>query len=139
MVNRDITNLAISMARRMWPHRMAAARRYAHALSVFACTCAPAQGLSRTRDGLLVVEMDLNLCRQVKDKWGFRVLVCVRARGCIADDTTLALVCGPSNARDSSGLPATVDRVQKRVIYSGIVHSHNYTCRQTGGILVVRK
>ncbi|GAB6028686.1 Beta-ureidopropionase [Chamberlinius hualienensis] len=29
-------------------------------------------GLSRTRDGLLVVEMDLNLCRQVKDHWGFR-------------------------------------------------------------------
>ncbi|XP_013400481.1 beta-ureidopropionase-like [Lingula anatina] len=30
-------------------------------------------GLSRTRDGLLVVEMDLNLCRQVKDKWNFRM------------------------------------------------------------------
>ncbi|KAB7501264.1 Beta-ureidopropionase [Armadillidium nasatum] len=29
--------------------------------------------LSRIRDGLLVVEMDLNLCRQVKDKWGFRM------------------------------------------------------------------
>ena len=27
--------------------------------------------LSRTRDGLLVTEVDLNLCRQVKDKWGF--------------------------------------------------------------------
>jgi beta-ureidopropionase len=23
------------------------------------------------QDGLLVVELDLNLCRQVKDKWGF--------------------------------------------------------------------
>lgn len=31
------------------------------------------QGLSRTRDGLMVAEMDLNLCRQVKDRWGFRV------------------------------------------------------------------
>jgi beta-ureidopropionase len=31
-------------------------------------------GLSRTRDGLLVTEVDLNLCRQVKDKWGFRVI-----------------------------------------------------------------
>ena len=31
------------------------------------------QGLSRTRDGLLVTEMDLNLCRQVKDKWCLRV------------------------------------------------------------------
>ena len=29
--------------------------------------------MSRTRDGLLVAEMDLNLCRQIKDKWGFRV------------------------------------------------------------------
>lgn len=28
-------------------------------------------GLSRTRDGLLVTEVDLNLCRQIKDKWGF--------------------------------------------------------------------
>lgn len=30
-------------------------------------------GLSRTRDGLMVAEMDLNLCRQVKDRWGFRM------------------------------------------------------------------
>ena len=30
-------------------------------------------GLSRTRDGLLVAEMDLNLCRQIRDKWGFRM------------------------------------------------------------------
>ncbi|XP_067937588.1 beta-ureidopropionase-like [Watersipora subatra] len=30
-------------------------------------------GLSRTLDGLLVTEVDLNLCRQVKDKWGFRM------------------------------------------------------------------
>ncbi|XP_066981392.1 beta-ureidopropionase [Macrobrachium rosenbergii] len=30
-------------------------------------------GLSRTRDGLLVAEVDLNLCRQAKDKWGFRM------------------------------------------------------------------
>jgi predicted amidohydrolase len=29
--------------------------------------------LSRVRDGLLVCEVDLNLCRQVKDKWGFQV------------------------------------------------------------------
>ena len=28
-------------------------------------------GLSRTQDGLLVTEVDLNLCRQVKDRWGF--------------------------------------------------------------------
>lgn len=27
--------------------------------------------LSRTQDGLLISEIDLNLCRQVKDKWGF--------------------------------------------------------------------
>ncbi len=30
-------------------------------------------GLSRTRDGLLVTEMDLNLNRQVADKWNFKV------------------------------------------------------------------
>ncbi|KAJ1523835.1 hypothetical protein ONE63_010393 [Megalurothrips usitatus] len=30
-------------------------------------------GLSRTKDGLLIVEMDLNLCRQVRDSWGFRM------------------------------------------------------------------
>ncbi|XKL65148.1 hypothetical protein PGB90_005234 [Kerria lacca] len=30
-------------------------------------------GLSRIRDGLLIVELDLNLCRQVKDFWGFQM------------------------------------------------------------------
>ncbi|CAB3368962.1 Hypothetical predicted protein [Cloeon dipterum] len=30
-------------------------------------------GLSRTNDGLLVTEIDLNLCRQAKDNWGFRM------------------------------------------------------------------
>ncbi|XP_005901639.2 beta-ureidopropionase [Bos mutus] len=30
-------------------------------------------GLSRTRDGLLVAELDLNLCRQVNDIWGFKM------------------------------------------------------------------
>ncbi|XP_015592811.1 beta-ureidopropionase [Cephus cinctus] len=30
-------------------------------------------GLSRNRDGLLVAELDLNLCRQAKDNWGFRM------------------------------------------------------------------
>ncbi|KAJ6643344.1 Beta-ureidopropionase, partial [Pseudolycoriella hygida] len=30
-------------------------------------------GLSRSEDGLLIVEMDLNLCRQIKDHWGFRL------------------------------------------------------------------
>ncbi|GMH36633.1 hypothetical protein BSKO_04506 [Bryopsis sp. KO-2023] len=29
--------------------------------------------LARNRDGLLVVDCDLNLCRQVKDTWGFRM------------------------------------------------------------------
>jgi len=29
--------------------------------------------LSRTMDGLLIAEVDLNLCRQLKDKWGFRM------------------------------------------------------------------
>lgn len=30
-------------------------------------------GLSRDKDGLLISEVDLNLCRQVKDKWGFQM------------------------------------------------------------------
>jgi beta-ureidopropionase len=30
-------------------------------------------GLSRIRDGLLVSEIDLNQCRQVRDKWGFQM------------------------------------------------------------------
>jgi len=30
-------------------------------------------GLSRVRDGLLITEIDLNLCRQVKDTWGFQM------------------------------------------------------------------
>lgn len=34
-------------------------------------SCTPS--LSRNRDGLLVTDMDLNLCRQLKDKWGFRM------------------------------------------------------------------
>ncbi|CAK8577953.1 unnamed protein product [Lathyrus sativus] len=34
-------------------------------------SCTPC--LSHHRDGLLVTDMDLNLCRQYKDKWGFRM------------------------------------------------------------------
>ncbi|CAO2815776.1 unnamed protein product [Amaranthus hypochondriacus] len=34
-------------------------------------SCTPS--LSRYRDGLMVADMDLNLCRQLKDKWGFRM------------------------------------------------------------------
>ncbi|MEZ4320895.1 MAG: nitrilase-related carbon-nitrogen hydrolase [Myxococcota bacterium] len=30
-------------------------------------------GLSRVKDGVLVTEVDLNHCRQVKDKWGFQM------------------------------------------------------------------
>jgi beta-ureidopropionase len=30
-------------------------------------------GLSRTRDGVLVSEIDLNHCQQVRDKWGFQM------------------------------------------------------------------
>lgn len=32
-------------------------------------------GLSRDKDGLLIGELDLNLCRQTKDVWGFRVSI----------------------------------------------------------------
>lgn len=34
-------------------------------------SCTPS--LSRYQDGLIVADMDLNLCRQVKDKWAFRM------------------------------------------------------------------
>ncbi|KAM0012361.1 putative beta-ureidopropionase [Helianthus debilis subsp. tardiflorus] len=34
-------------------------------------SCTPS--LSRNKDGLLISDMDLNLCRQIKDKWGFRM------------------------------------------------------------------
>ncbi|KAL6211430.1 hypothetical protein ACLB2K_016656 [Fragaria x ananassa] len=34
-------------------------------------SCTPS--LSRHCDGLLMSDMDLNLCRQIKDKWGFRM------------------------------------------------------------------
>ncbi|KAJ4963561.1 hypothetical protein NE237_023500 [Protea cynaroides] len=34
-------------------------------------SCTPS--LSRYRDGLMISDMDLNLCRQVKDKWGLRM------------------------------------------------------------------
>ncbi|XP_012274818.1 beta-ureidopropionase [Orussus abietinus] len=30
-------------------------------------------GLNRHQDGLLITELDLNLCRQIKDFWGFRM------------------------------------------------------------------
>lgn len=30
-------------------------------------------GLARHKDGLLVADLDLNLCRQTKDKWGFQM------------------------------------------------------------------
>jgi len=30
-------------------------------------------GLARHRDGLMLVDVDLNLCRQTKDKWGFQM------------------------------------------------------------------
>ncbi|XP_023322430.1 beta-ureidopropionase [Eurytemora carolleeae] len=30
-------------------------------------------GLSRVKDGLLITEVDLNLCRQITDKWGLRL------------------------------------------------------------------
>ena len=29
--------------------------------------------LARQRDGLMLVDADLNLCRQTKDKWGFQM------------------------------------------------------------------
>ncbi|KAI3946005.1 hypothetical protein MKX01_024761 [Papaver californicum] len=39
--------------------------------SAAGASCTPS--LSRNRDGLIVSDMDLNLCRQYKDKWGSRM------------------------------------------------------------------
>ena len=54
-------------------------------------------GLSRTMDGLLLVEVDLNLCRQVKDKWGLRVsqvsVELSTTNNNIADDPEIRPVC----------------------------------------------
>ena len=44
-------------------------------------------GLSRTRDGVLISEIDLNHCRQVRDKWGFQM---TRRLGEYAADLTRA-------------------------------------------------
>mmetsp|Transcript_2971 Transcript_2971/g.8705 ORF Transcript_2971/g.8705 Transcript_2971/m.8705 type:complete len:406 (-) Transcript_2971:2624-3841(-) len=30
-------------------------------------------GLSRNKDGLLIADLDLNLCRQIRDRWGFQL------------------------------------------------------------------
>ncbi|UXI15100.1 hypothetical protein NH340_JMT01043 [Sarcoptes scabiei] len=36
--------------------------------------------LSRFNDGLLIAELDLNLCRQVKDHWGFKVFIIIHIK-----------------------------------------------------------
>ena len=41
------------------------------------------KGLSRTRDGLLVTEIDLNMIQQIKDKWCIQVCVCVCVCACV--------------------------------------------------------
>ena len=57
-------------------------------------------GLSRTRDGLLVTKVDLNLCRQIKDKWCLRVSGRWQAReqsqlslGLLSDDSEVGSLC----------------------------------------------
>ncbi len=58
--------------------QMAQERQYLHFINLFILEylivyIIKSKGLSRLRDGLLVTEVDLNLCRQTKDKWGFRM------------------------------------------------------------------
>lgn len=50
-------------------------------------------GLSRTKDGLLVVELDLNLNRQVSDRWSFKVRQRPLPQGQAAAGLTTVLVC----------------------------------------------
>lgn len=50
-------------------------------------------GLSRTKDGLLVVELDLNLNRQVSDRWSFKVRWRPLLPGQAAAGHTAVLVC----------------------------------------------
>merc|ERR1712107_154617 len=52
----------------------AAHKDFGHFYGSSYCACPDGSrtpGLSRTRDGVLVAEIDLNLQRQVRDKWGF--------------------------------------------------------------------
>jgi hypothetical protein len=137
MVDRDTTTLDISTVRLMWPRRMAAARRYAQAFSVrtvYMCagSVARARRSVGSRNGLEPVSSSEG---QVGIQ-GTRVCVCKRAS--TADDPTLALVCGSSNSCVAARLPAAGDCLQKRVIYSGIVHSHTTRAGKRGAF-VVRK
>ncbi|KHJ99649.1 hydrolase, carbon-nitrogen family [Oesophagostomum dentatum] len=66
--------------------------------------------LSRTKDGLLVVELDLNLCRQTKDSWCFRKAG-VPMKQAFADDSETGHVREAARKGIASGLQA---RYQKR-------------------------
>ncbi|CAG5059329.1 unnamed protein product [Parnassius apollo] len=48
-------------------------RRYYGSSYVTAPNGCRTPGLSKVKDGLLIAEVDLNLCRQVKDYWGFQM------------------------------------------------------------------
>ena len=61
------------------------------------------EGLSRIRDGLLVAEMDLNLCRQVKDRWGFRVSIVIKNTYIGEKRHNIIFTAGPSSYTQSAG------------------------------------
>lgn len=61
-------------------------------------------GLSRTRDGLLVVEMDLNLNRQIADKWSFKVKARARHVWSCGDRTdAIRSLCSPDLSLQMTG------------------------------------
>ncbi|KAH0625687.1 hypothetical protein JD844_015282 [Phrynosoma platyrhinos] len=64
-------------------------------------------GLSRTQDGLLVAEMDLNLCRQVADTWNFKDVL-VRAVTPAKYDEVALVVRPPAEAFLADGEEAAI-------------------------------
>ncbi|GKE01350.1 PAZ domain-containing protein, partial [Tanacetum coccineum] len=65
-------------------------------------SCTPS--LSRNKDGLLISDLDLNLCRQLKDKWGF----CMTASESTAVGTQVSIL--NEVKRDLKGVRVEVRR-----------------------------
>lgn len=62
--------------------------------------------LARNKDGLLIAECDLNLCRQVNDSWGFRMTARYSVyadllRQCCCSDFTPQIIVDP-NLKDAT-------------------------------------
>ncbi|KAI1292285.1 General vesicular transport factor [Halotydeus destructor] len=78
------------------------------------------RGLSRTRDGLLVAEMDLNKCRQVRDHWGFGMDFFKRG--------WKTVVGGPEETVEPTVIE-TIDKLLERVRTSTLLEDRRDACR----------